>query len=99
MFSAGRLQRPEDRSDDGTAESNEGDHHDEPPDRDRLGDDEAAAGLWVLLLSPVRQPEGRRGTQVSMGVGEVFSDGRVRRVKWASVVRLRFRIGQRRHRG
>ena len=55
VFATGGLERAEHGADDGAAEADEGDHHDEPPDRDGLGDHQAAARLGVLLLGAVRQ--------------------------------------------
>ena len=75
VFATGGLERAEHGADDGAAEADEGDHHDEPADRDGLGDHQAAAGLGVLLLGAVRQSAetggGGGGSDTNRNTGRV----------------------------
>ena len=61
VFPARGLERPQHRPHDGTADADKGDHHDEPPDGDSLGHEDAAAGLGAAVKTAVLLVGKKRG--------------------------------------
>lgn len=59
MFAAARLHRAQNRANGDAAESDKGDHYDEPSDADGLGDHHTAARFWRLLFVNIASVAGR----------------------------------------